>query len=74
MDLVASFLLAVERGAFLGCNGWDEAVMGRPLGHPQGPYRRDAAGIMLYRNFSTGTLVTWDLKAKKNQGKVHWAE
>ena len=33
---MAAFLIAVEEGAVLGCNGWQEDF-GRPLGAPAGP-------------------------------------
>ena len=74
IDLVAAFLLAVERGAFLGCNGWDDSVMGRPLGHPSSAIQKNQAGTVLNRSFSTGTSVTWDLTKKRNQGTIHWAK
>ena len=36
-DNVASFMLAVVPGAFLGCNGWDAQNFGKPLGTPLEP-------------------------------------
>ena len=35
-DCLARFLLMVEKGAFLGTNGWDEQYY-YPLGDPTGP-------------------------------------
>lgn len=69
-NMIASFLLGVERGAFIGCNGWDPDHMGRPLGNPLAPMH--TSGNTLWRNFSTGTSVTWDIRNKK--GTVHWSK
>ena len=47
VNQIAMFLLAVDQGAFLGCNGWDEQFS-KPLGDPLGcllytsPSPRDA--------------------------------
>ena len=68
-DMIASFMLALEPGAFLGCNGWDDENFGRPLGKPLFPMR--TAGHMLFRNFSTGTYVTYDTRKKK--GNIYWS-
>eukprot|EP00040_Diaphanoeca_grandis_P030592 m.181039 g.181039 ORF g.181039 m.181039 type:complete len:480 (+) comp32048_c0_seq1:128-1567(+) len=81
-DLVlARFLLAVEKGAILGTNGWDEAY-DRPLGDPLGPAtytaRVDDAGTaapaMLHRNFSSGTYVvfTYNDKGTDGIGEIFW--
>jgi len=76
-NLVASFLLGVEPGAFLGCNGWDAANMGRPLGLPLGPMQgcgggwdSGGGGQLLCRNFSSGTSVTWNVSSES--GIIHW--
>ena len=65
---VAMFLLAVEEGAYLGCNGWSEDFA-RPLGAPLGK-ALSSAGSMT-RKFRSGTSVVWDLEA--NTGVIHWA-
>lgn len=72
-DLVASFLLGVEPGVFLGCNGWDGANMGRPLGLPLGPMQEVEVlgGTLLHRNFSSGTSVTWNVS--NDSGAIQWA-
>jgi hypothetical protein len=68
-NLIASFLLAVEPGAFIGCNGWDSGAMGKPLGKPQGQFNEE--GSLLWRNFSSGTSVVWN--ETTSTGVVHWA-
>ena len=65
---VAMFLLAVEEGAFLGCNGWSEDFA-RPLGAPLG--KALSSGGTMSRKFSSGTSVVWDLEA--NTGIIYWA-
>lgn len=67
-DEIALFLLAVEKGAILGCNGWDDQFS-KPLGEPLGPAVQK--GEQLERHFKSGTYVTWDLS--KNSGKVFWS-
>jgi hypothetical protein len=42
-DTLARFLLVVEKGCFLGTNGWDQAYE-RPLGDPLGPAVYTPAG------------------------------
>ena len=66
---IAAFLLAVQKGAILVCNGWDEQF-GYPLGDPLGPAEQN--GDMVQRKFKSGTNVTWSLS--KNEGKVNWAK
>eukprot|EP01048_Picozoa_sp_COSAG05_P019259 COSAG05_NODE_2969_length_2456_cov_1.963089_1_plen_118_part_10 len=67
----ALFLLLVERGVFLGANGW-HTDYGKPLGQPLGPpYNAtgclslractNSSARLLVRNFTTGTSVRWDL-------------
>lgn len=67
-DNIAIFLLAVEEGAFLECNGWDEQFA-KPLGNPLGP--ATTHGNIMNRTFASGTFVTWDLK--KKTGTINWA-
>ena len=72
-DEVAAFMLAVEPGAFLGCNGWDPDNFGKPLGDPSGPAQVAADGT-LWRNFSSGTSVLWSPAAPKGKrGRIQWA-
>lgn len=66
--MVALFLLAVEEGAFLGCQGWTEDFA-RPLGKPLSA--ATTVGAKMSRRFASGTWVEWDLEA--NTGVVHWA-
>ena len=70
VNLLVSFLLGVERGAFIGCNGWDSTLMDRPLGDPQGKAMKN--GTHMWRNFSSGTSVAYDLKVQ--EGRIFWAE
>ena len=65
---IVKFLLAVEKGAFLGCNGWDDQF-DKPLGDPLGPAVKNKD--MWERHFKSGTYVTWD--TTKNTGKVVWS-
>ena len=67
-DQIAMFLLGVERGAILGCNGWDEQFS-KPLGDPIGPAVQK--GDQAERHFKSGTYATWNLASKS--GKVFWA-
>ena len=69
VDEIAMFLLGVEKGAILGCNGWDEQFS-KPLGDPTGPAVMN--GNKVERRFKSGTYVTWDLSSKT--GKVFWAD
>ena len=62
------FLLGVEKGAILGCNGWDERFS-KPLGEPAGPAVQK--GDQVERHFKSGTYVTWDLS--KKMGNISWA-
>jgi hypothetical protein len=72
-DDVAIFMLAVEPGAFIGCNGWDAQNFGKPLGAPLGPYRRFANGTY-FREFKSGTTVAWDPSAEKGgRARIQWA-
>ena len=67
-DDIATFLLALEKGAFLGCNGWDDQF-DKPLGEPMGPAEK--TGNKLERHFKSGTYVTWDLTS--NKGIIFWS-
>lgn len=65
---LAVFLLALEPGAFLLCNGWsDEFAL--PLGAPLAPAAQDPSTGEWSRSFAGGTSATW----KDGQGKVIWA-
>ena len=68
-DLVAQFLLAVEPGAFLLCNGWD-ARFGRPLGLPTGPPVAAADNTTWSRSFASGVVATWNTAT--SSGTVTW--
>eukprot|EP01052_Picozoa_sp_SAG31_P007693 SAG31_NODE_371_length_16628_cov_3.741943_1_plen_391_part_00 len=65
---VAMFLLAVEEGAFIGCNGW-HADFAKPLGAPT--TKALSNGTMMTRTFSSGTRVVWDVE--RNDGAIQWA-
>lgn len=62
------FLLGVEKGAILGCNGWDKQFS-KPLGDPIGPAVQK--GNSVERHFKSGTYVTWDIS--KKVGNIFWA-
>eukprot|EP01065_Artemidia_motanka_P011112 TRINITY_DN1597_c0_g1_i2.p1 TRINITY_DN1597_c0_g1~~TRINITY_DN1597_c0_g1_i2.p1 ORF type:complete len:356 (+),score=137.39 TRINITY_DN1597_c0_g1_i2:77-1144(+) len=67
-DSVIAFLLAVEPGAFLECNGWaDEFAYS--LGDATAPAAQH--GDVWTRSFTSGTNVTWNTKTKS--GKINWA-
>eukprot|EP00117_Sycon_ciliatum_P018322 scpid73187/ scgid16979/ len=65
---VALFLLVVEKGMFLGTNGWSDEFS-NPLGNPLG--NATEAGKVWSRKFSSGTSVTYDEKGGK--AEIHWA-
>merc|ERR1712166_119117 len=67
-DMLAQFLLAVESGVYLLCNGWDQRF-GLPLGRPLGLASKSATG-MWSRSFKSGVVATWD--SEKNKGIVTW--
>jgi len=54
--VLASFLLALEPGCFLICNGWDP-VFEQPLGRPDGP--ATTHGGVMRRSFASGVVVEW---------------
>lgn len=66
-SMVAAFLLAVEPGAFLLCNGWDDNFALR-LGSPMGAAKHDAKSGAWSRNFAGGTKATW----LNGTGTVQW--
>jgi hypothetical protein len=66
-DVLAQFLLAVEPGAYLLCNGWDTRF-GRPLGHPTGPAA--SSGHVWSRSFKSGVVATWNTNT--NKGSITW--
>lgn len=66
---IAMFLLVVEEGAILGCNGWDEQFS-NPLGQPTG--FAEEIGDVVERRFNTRTYVTWLIS--KKTGKIFWAQ
>ena len=70
-DVLAQFLLAVEPGAFLLCNGWD-ARFGRPLGLPLAPPAQAGGknGTRWSRAFASGVVAHWD--AATSKGTVYW--
>lgn len=63
--LIATFLLAMEPGCFLLCNGWD-ADFGRPLGAPTGP--AVLKNGQWAREFTGGTRVSF----ANGTGTVTW--
>jgi hypothetical protein len=69
-DTLAQFLLGVEPGAYLLCNGWDTRF-GRPLGLPIG--NATAAGKIWSRSFKSGVVARWDTDGPENhKGTVTW--
>lgn len=67
-DMVAKFLVAVEQGGLIGCNGW-QGEYGNPLGDPKGPATKQ--GKAYTRTFSSGTVAMYDDSTKR--GSVKWA-
>merc|ERR1712032_971569 len=65
---IASFMLGMETGCFLICQGWDNDFA-KPLGDPLGP-AAIANGVMS-RSFASGTNVSWVLGSKKVA--IQWA-
>ena len=68
-NVLAQFLLAVEPGAYLLCNAWDERFA-RPLGLPTGD--PTVTGTKWTRSFAGGVRAIWDTKSQK--GSVEWPE
>jgi hypothetical protein len=66
-DTVAQFLLGLEPGAYLLCNGWDSRF-GRKLGAPLGPPTQ--AGVLWSRSFESGVVAKWDTATEK--GSIAW--
>lgn len=67
---LAAFLLAVEEGCFIMCNGWDE-VFARPLGNPLGPAEINGEGVM-HRKFESGVVARWDTAKVRSKATVYW--
>lgn len=63
----ALFLLALEPGCFLLCQGWDERF-GLELGLPTGPATLNVSDGSWSREFKHGTSATW----KNGAGVVRW--
>ena len=70
-ELVALFLLAVQPGAFLLCNGWDDRF-DRKLGLPlsDAMIDNDNGVVTWSRSFAGGVKATWDMATKN--GTVTW--
>ena len=71
---LARFLLAVEKGVFLGSNGWDPAY-DKPLGDPLSPaVYTPGRPATLHRNFSSGTFVvfTYNESGDGGKGEIWW--
>ena len=76
---VVNFLLVVEEGMILGCNGREASSKGhavpprdwwdRPLGTPLGPPVTSPEGLAT-RKFASGTVATMNLKTK--EATVSW--
>jgi len=66
---VAAFLLALQPGAFLLCNGWDDKFA-LPLGNPLTPASQDSSTGEWTRSFADGTRVSWT----NGTGTVTWAQ
>ena len=60
--------MAVEKGTFLGCNGWDDRF-DYPLGDPTAP--ASSNGTHMSRSFASGTTVLWEIATES--GTVSWA-
>eukprot|EP01047_Picozoa_sp_COSAG01_P006161 COSAG01_NODE_220_length_21453_cov_118.998361_22_plen_83_part_00 len=65
---IALFLMAVEPGCVLMCNGWAEEYS-QPLGLPRGPATYDAASYTWSREFASGTRALWC----NGTGTIQWA-
>jgi hypothetical protein len=78
-DVIATFLLVLEEGSILGCNGWDDRfgyALGDPLGPPQlvaveGTVEGAVEGAVVERKFKSGTVARFDPATKKYT--VDWA-
>jgi len=68
-DQMAAFLIAVEPGAFILCNGFDNDLFTRPLGLPLAPAVQDPKTGTWSRSFIGGTNVTWN----NGTGHIQWA-
>ena len=68
-SVVAGFLIALERGAILGCNDWQDDF-GKPLGEPLGPPATDVDGVIMRREFALGAKVIFNLTSAT--GRILW--
>jgi hypothetical protein len=68
-SVVAGFLIALERGAILGCNDWQDDF-GKPLGEPLRPPSVDADGVIMRREFALGAKVVFNLTSAT--GRILW--
>ena len=66
--ILALFLLALEPGAFLLCQGWDDRF-GLQLGEPLGPATQHLGTGVWSRAFEHGTNATW---ANVSDGASGW--
>ena len=69
INQVALFLLAVEPGMSLLCNGWSPDY-DHALGLPSGPATQGSSGGW-YRHFASGTVATW---TNGTGGAVVWGD
>ena len=65
---LATFLIVLEEGMFLGANGWSDDY-GKPLGNPLGKASQE--GHVWSRKFSSGTSVVYD--ESSSNVTIHWA-
>eukprot|EP00117_Sycon_ciliatum_P049682 scpid79209/ scgid35185/ len=65
---IAMFLITVEEGMFLGCNGWSDDFS-KPLGNPLA--NATQAGMTWSRKFSSGTSLTYD--EQSGSVNIHWS-
>ena len=66
---LAQFLIVIEPGMFLLCNGWDDRFS-RPLGRPTGKAKLDNTTQTWTRSFMSGVTATWNVA--QQQGTVAW--
>jgi len=66
---VAVFMLGMEPGCFLICQGWSEDF-GKPIGRPRGP--AVTTGGVMKRSFASGATVEWELGTQNTT--IIWAQ